>query len=84
MAFGAKAALFKTAVRIGAEAGDGAAATIGAVIEGAAKGAGLLEKHMSADLFGNGGTVPSKGSANFFKGCRVVKEGFDGKTFFKR
>lgn len=84
MAPGAKAALFKTAVGIGTESGDGTAGAIGAVIEGASKAAGLLEKQVVTDFFGNGGTVALKGSGNFFKGSRVIKQGFDGKTFFKR
>ena len=83
MALGTKAALPKTAIGIGTEAGDGAAAAVGAVIERAAKAAGLLEKQVAADFFGNGGTVPAKGSGNFLKGSRVVKQGFDSKTFFK-
>lgn len=84
MALGTKAALSKTAMGIGTEAGDGAAEAIGAVIEGAAKAAGFLEKQVVTDFFGNGGTVPPKGSGNLFKGSRVIKQGFDGKTFFKR
>lgn len=83
MALGTKAALSKTAIGIGTEAGDVAAAAIGAVIERAAKAAGLLEKQVVTDFFRNGGTVPAKGSANFFKRSRVIKEGFDRKTFFK-
>lgn len=83
MAPGTKAALFKTAVRIGTEAGDGAAAAVGAVIERASKAAGLLEKQVVTDFLGNGGTVPAKDSANFFKGSRIIKQGFDSKTFFK-
>lgn len=84
MALGTKAALPKMAIRIGTEAGDGAAAAAGAVIERPSKAAGLLEKQVVTDFFRNSGTVPAKGSANFFKGSRVVKQGFDGKTFFKR
>lgn len=83
MAPGTKTALCKTANGIGTEAGDGAAAAIGAVIERAAKAAGLLEKQVITDFFGNSGTVPSKCSANFLKGSRVIKEGFNSKTFFK-
>ena len=83
MALGTKAALSKMAIRMGTEAGDGTAAAIGAVIERASKATGLLKKHMSADLFGNGGAVPAEGSANFFKGSRVIKQGFNSKTFFK-
>ena len=83
MALGTKAALCKTAKRIGTETGDGAAAAIGAVIERTAKTTSLLEKQVVTDFFGNGGTVPSKCSANFFKGSRVIKQGFDSKTFFK-
>ena len=83
MTFGTKTALFKTANRIGTETGDGAAAAIGAVIEGSTKAAGLLEKQVITDFFRNSGTVPAKGSANFFKGSRVIKEGFDSKSFFK-
>ena len=78
MALGTKAALSKMAIRMGTEAGDGTA-----VIERASKATGLLKKHMSADLFGNGGAVPAEGSANFFKGSRVIKQGFNSKTFFK-
>ena len=59
MALGTKAALSKTAMGIGTETGDGAAAAIGAVIERASKAAGLLEEHMVADFLGNGGTIPS-------------------------
>ena len=84
MALGTKATLSKMAIRIGTEAGDGAAAAIGAVIERTSKAAGLLEKQMVTNFFRNGGTVPAKGSANFFKGSRVIKQGFDSKTFFKR
>lgn len=84
MALGTKTALSKMAMGIRTEAGDGAAAAIGAVIERTPKAAGLLEKQAVTDFFGNGGTVPAKGPANFFKGSRVIKQGFDGKTFFKR
>ena len=52
MAPGTKAALSKTAMGIGTEAGDGAAEAIGAVIEGAAKAAGFLEKQVVTDFFG--------------------------------
>ncbi len=84
MALGTKAALSKTAVGIGAEAGDGTAVAVGTVIERASKAAGLLEKQVVADFLGNGGTIPAKGPANFFKGSRIIKQGFDSKTFFKR
>lgn len=84
MALGTKAALSKTAVGIGAEAGDGTAVAVGTVIERASKAAGLLEKQVVADFLGNGGTIPAKGPANFFKGSRIIKQVFDGKTFFKR
>lgn len=84
MALGTKAALFKTTIGIGTEAGDGTAAAIGAVIERTTKAAGFLEKQVITDFFGNSGTVPAKGSANFLKGSRMIKQGFDGKTFFKR
>jgi len=73
MAPGTKAALSKMAMGIGTKAGDGAAAAIGAVVERSAKAAGLLEKQVITDFFGDGGTVPAKGSANFFKGSRVIK-----------
>ena len=83
MALGTKAALCKTAIGIGTEAGDRTVTAIGAVIERASKAAGLLEKQVVTDFFGNGGTVAAEGSADFFKGSRVIQEGFDCKTFFK-
>lgn len=81
MALGTKTAFSKTAIRIGTEAGDGTVTSISAVIEGTSKAAGLLGKHMAADFFGNGGTVPSQGSAYFLKGSRVIKHEFDGNAF---
>lgn len=81
MALGTKAALSKTAIGIGTEAGDGAAAAVGAVIERAAKAAGLLEKQVVADFFGNGSTVPSQGPAYFLKGSRAIKHEFDSGAF---
>ena len=84
MAFGTKAALFKPAGGVRTKARDGTVTAVGTVIERAAKAAGLLEKQVVTDFFGNGGTIPAKGSANFLKGSRVIKEGFDSKTFFKR
>lgn len=83
MALGTKAALFKTAGGVRAKTGDRTVTAVGAVIERASKTAGLLEKQVVTDFFGNGGTVPAKGSANFFKGSRIIKQGFDSKTFFK-
>lgn len=81
MAPGTKAALFETAVRIGTEAGDEAGAAVGAVIERTSKAASLLEKQVVTDFFGNGGTVPSKGTADFLKGSRIVKHEFDSNAF---
>ena len=83
MALGTKAALFKTTGGVRTKAGDRTVTPVGAVIERASKAAGLLEKHMVADFLGNGGTVAAEGSADFFKGSRVIQEGFDSKTFFK-
>lgn len=73
MAFGTKAALFKTATGIGTESGDRTVTPVGTVIERATKAAGLLEKHMAADFLGNGGTIPSQSPAYFLKGSRVIK-----------
>lgn len=78
---GTQAAFFEMAVRIGTETGDGAAAAVGAVIERTPKAAGLLEKQVVADFLGKGGTVPSKGTADFLKGSRIIKHEFDSNAF---
>ena len=72
------------AIGIGTEAGDRTAASVGTVIERASETAGLLEKQVVADFFGNGGTIPSESPADLLKGSRVIKRGVDRKMFFKR
>lgn len=57
MTSGAEGTLFKPAGRIGAEPGDRAAETVGTVVKGASKAAGLFENKMVADFFGDGSTV---------------------------
>ncbi|MEY8524338.1 hypothetical protein AALA90_15130 [Lachnospiraceae bacterium 38-10] len=81
MAFGTKAALFKTTGEVRTKAGDRTVATVGAVIERATEAAGLLEEHMVVDFLGNGGTIPSESPANCLKGSRMIKHGFDSNTF---
>ena len=81
MTLGTKAALFKAAGRVRTEAGDGTVTPVGAVIEGTPKTAGFPEKHMVTDFLGNGSTIPSQSPADFLKGSRMVKQGFDGNPF---
>lgn len=81
MALGTKAALCKTAIGIGTEAGDRTVTAIGAVIERASKAAGFLENQMVAYFFRNGGTIPSESPANPLKGSRMIEHGFDSNTF---
>ncbi len=51
MAFGTEAAFFKEAGGVRAEGRDGAAAAVGAIVEGPAEAAGFLEEQMGTNLF---------------------------------
>lgn len=84
MALGTKIALFETTGGDRTKAGERTVTPVGAVIERASKAAGLLEKYMVADFFGNSGTIPFQSPTDLLKGNRVIKQGFNSKTFFKR
>lgn len=82
MAFGAEAAFFKVTGSVRAKSRDGAAAAVGAIIEGMPKAACFLEDDMVADLLGNGSAVTIQASADLFKGSRIIEHGLDRITFF--
>ena len=55
-----------------------------AVVKTVSETAGFLEYDVIANFFGNGGTVTSKDTPDFFKGCRVIQHFHNGETFVRR
>lgn len=82
MAFGAEGAFLKGTGRVRAKAGNGAAKTVGTVIERASEAARLFENEMGTDFLRDGSAIPSQSSGNGFEGSGLVKHGFDSSSFF--
>lgn len=82
MTFGAEGAFLKGTGRIGAKAGNGAAETVGAVVERTSEATGLFENEMGADFLRDGGAIPSQRPGDGFEGSGLVKHGFDSSSFF--